>query len=257
MTDDAYDTIARFYDRTLAGFDEDIDLYEAFARRSDAPVLELGVGTGRVALALARRGLRVVGVDRSVAMLAIARQAQAAAGLKNLTLDEGDMRAPGLEGRFGLILCARDSFLHLADTEDQLATLRAARALLAPGGRLVIDLPGPAGDWGGWASGAQPLALDWSEATDTGRVSRYTTYRADAAAQTRDVTDIFEELALDGSVRRFVAEYRLRFVFPAEMALLLRLTGLRLDGHYGDYDLAPFAAGSERMIVVAAAAGTS
>jgi len=254
MTDDAYYTIARFYDRTLAGFDADIDLYDAFARRSAAPVLELGVGTGRVALALARRGLHIVGIDRSAAMLAIARRAKVAEGLKRLTLVEGDMRAPPVSGSFGLIICARDSFLHLPDTDDQLATLRAARGLLAPAGCLVLDLPGPAGDWGGWEPGAQPLVLDWSEVTDAGRVSRYTTFRADAAAQTRAVTDIFEEIAPDGSVRRFVAEYRLRFVFPAEMNLLLRLAGLRLDGRYGDYDLAPFDAASERLIVVAARA---
>ncbi len=80
----------------------------------------------------------------------------------------------------------------------------------------------------------------------------FTTFRADAAAQTRDVTDIFEEIAPDGSVRRVVTEYRLRFVFPAELRLLIAAAGLRIDVLSGSYALDPFDQYSERLIAVAA-----
>ncbi len=249
---DPYDAIAPYYDRTLAGFEADLPLYEAFARRLDAPVLELGAGTGRVAIALAQAGHEVVGLDRSAGMLRLARAALARRHVERVRLLLGEMTQPPLRGQFGLIVCARDSFLHLPDTEQQLAALCAARALLHPQGRLVLDLPGPAGDWGDWAPGARPLVLDWSEAGPQGRVSRFTTFRADAALQTRVVTDIFERIAPDGSVRRTVVEYTLRFVFPAELRLLIGVAGLRLDGLYGCYELEPFAAESERMIAVAA-----
>lgn len=249
---DPYDAIAPFYDRTLAGFDADLPLYEAFARRVEAPVLELGVGTGRVAIALAGAGHAVIGLDRSAAMLRLARVALARRRGERVQLLRGEITRPPLRGAFGLIICARDSFLHLPHTEDQLAALRAARELLHPEGRLVLDLPGPAGDWGDWAPGARPLVLDWSEAGPQGRLSRFTTFRADAAAQTRSVTDIFERISPDGLVRRSVVEYTLRFIFPAELRLLLDAAELRLAGLYGGYELEPFAAESERLIAVAA-----
>jgi SAM-dependent methyltransferase len=249
---DPYDAIAPFYDRTLAAFDADLPLYEGFARRLDAPVLELGVGTGRVATALAQAGHAVIGLDRSAGMLRLARDSIAQRRIARVQLLRGEITRPPLRAAFGLILCARDSFLHLPDTEDQLAALRAARELLHPEGRLVLDLPGPAGDWGDWAPGARPLVLDWSEAGPQGRLSRYTTFRADAATQTRSVTDIFERIGPDGAVRRTVVEYTLRFIFPAELRLLLDAAGLRLAGLYGGYELEPFAAESERMLTVAA-----
>lgn len=248
---DPYDAIAPYYDRTLAGFDADLPLYEAFARRLDAPVLDLGTGTGRVAIALAQAGHEVIGLDRSAGMLRLARAALARRRIENARLLQAEITRPPLCGAFGLILCARDSFLHLPDGERQLAALSAARELLHREGRLLLDLPGPAGDWGDWAPGARPLVLDWSEAGPEGRISRFTTFRADAAAQTRSITDIFERIAPDGAVRRTVVEYALRFVFPAELRLLLNAAGLRLEGLYGGYELEPFAAESERMIAVA------
>lgn len=248
---DPYDAIAPYYDRALAGFEADLPMYAAFARRLDAPVLELGAGTGRVAIALAQAGHTVIGLDRAAGMLRLAGAALARRRIARVRLLLGEMTRPPLRGAFGLICCARDGFLHLADTEQQIATLCAARRLLHPEGRLVLDLPGPAGDWGDWAPGARPLVLDWSEAGPEGRISRFTTYRADAAAQTRTVTDIFERIAPDGTVRRTVVEYTLRFIFPVELRLLLNAAGLRLSGLYGGYELEPFAAESERMIAVA------
>ncbi|HEY8836313.1 MAG TPA: class I SAM-dependent methyltransferase, partial [Dehalococcoidia bacterium] len=133
---DHYDRLARFYDLSMAGFDADIDLYEAFSRRTDAPVLELGSGTGRVAFALADRGIDVSGIERSAAMQEIASHRAAGSGLPIPKLQLGDMRCPTVEGSFGLIICAVDTFLHLQNTGEQLATLTAARERLAPNGRL-------------------------------------------------------------------------------------------------------------------------
>lgn len=247
---DPYDTIAPFYDHATAGFDDDLALYEALAKRQGGPVLELGAGTGRVALALAARGYAVTGIDRSPAMLELARAKARAAGL-TLDLRLGDMRTPAVPGSFRLILCALDGFLHLEDSTQQIKTLTSARRLLVRGGLLALDLPGPGGDWGDWQPGARPLVLDWSIERDGVRLSRLSTFQADLSTQTRMVLDIFEEIAADGGVRRHAAEYRLRFVFPAELELLLQRAGLRLEGRYGDYDLRPFEAESPRMIVLA------
>ncbi|MHB8574275.1 MAG: class I SAM-dependent methyltransferase [Dehalococcoidia bacterium] len=247
---DPYERIARFYDLGHADFDADIDLYEQLARRGDSPVLEAGAGTGRVAMALALRGIKVVGIDASAAML---QRARAKAGSAGLIVDfiETDMRGPALTAHYGLIVCAIDTFLHLLTADDQLQALTAWRELLAPAGLIAIDLPGPAGDWGDWDPGARPAVLDWTIEADGRRMSRYSTFRADLAGQMRHMIDVYEELDPDGAVRRQIAEYDLRFVFPAEAELLLRLAGLRLYARYGDYDLAPFDVDSQRMILIA------
>jgi SAM-dependent methyltransferase len=249
---DPYETIARFYDLAADGFGDDLDFYEALARRVDAPVLDLGTGTGRVALALAARGLEAVGIDRSKAMLAIACEKAERAGVRVKLLHD-DMRRPRLSGRFGLIVCALDTFLHLGDTAEQIAMLDAARKLLAPGGLIALDLPGPGGDWGDWDAGARPLVLDWSVETADGRVTRLTSFQSDLSTQTRTVFDVFEESDRSGAVRRHTVSYRLRFVFPAELELLFRLAALRMHARYGDYDLGPFTAESPRMLVLVAA----
>lgn len=253
---DLYDQLAPFYDLGMAGFDADIGLYLGFARRLRGPVLELGCGSGRVAIELARAGVSVVGIDRSAAMLSLAREKLVAEPELPVTLRQADMRDFELGRRFALITLPLDGFLHLENQDDQLACLRRVRDHLTRNGRLVLDLPAPASsDWGDWSPGLRPLVLAWSVALPGGeRVNKYSSFDADASTQTHRVTEVYERLDPTGSVRRWTVEYTLRYVFPVEIELLLRIAGLRLRARYGDYDLGPFTAESERQIVVAEAA---
>ncbi|MBI2762062.1 MAG: methyltransferase domain-containing protein [Chloroflexi bacterium] len=255
MTDE-YESLAPFYDLITDHPDDDVDLFAAFARRIDAPVLELGVGTGRVAIALAERGLCVHGIDRSAAMLDIARRKAVAAGV-SVALVQSDLADFRLEERFGLIFCAADSFLHLTEAEHQLAALRRAAEHLAPGGRLILDLPSMEGaNWLDWAPGARPVELVWSGEGPHGRfVQHMVTFTCEPSTQTRSMTHILDEIDANGQVRRTVAAFDLRFIFPAELPLLVAAAGLRLERLYGGYDLAPFGRGSARMIAAIAPAG--
>jgi SAM-dependent methyltransferase len=248
---DPYEQLARYYDLALSGFGDDLALYGELARAAGGPVLELGAGTGRVANALARAGCDIIALDQAAAMLTAARTARPRRVNKTPALVCGDMRRPPLRGAFGLILCARDTFLHLADASEQIATLAAARALLAPNGRLVLDLPGPASDLADWEPGARPLVLDWSREQGNTRISRFVTFTANLATQTQAVTEVYEEVDAEGGVRRRFVEYLLRHVFPAELDLLLAAAGLRTADRYGGYGLEPFDAASERLIAVA------
>lgn len=246
---DPYAVIARYYDLATAGYDDDLPFYRELAPRN-ARVLDLGVGTGRVALALAGGGRRVVGVDRSPAMLALAagktRERHAP-----IDLVAGEMNAPPLRGRFDLVLCALNTFLHLARPGEQLAALCAWRDLLAPDGLLALDLPGPAGDWGDWNPGERPLLPAWTRVVGAESVTRLTTFAADPAQQLRFYTDLYDSVGTDGVVRRATASYALRWLFPAEALLLLEAAGLELRERYGGHALEPFDAGSERMILIA------
>jgi SAM-dependent methyltransferase len=252
-SDALYDRLAPYYDLGTADFDDDLNIYLGFARRSPAPVLELGCGTGRVLLPLARAGVRAVGLDQSAAMLGRAHDRLSADGGPAPSLVQGEMCAPPFEGRFGLIFVALDGFLHLTNRKQQLQTLQSARHLLTRGGLLVLDLPAPAAPgWEDWSPGARPVVQAWSAVLEDGvRITKLSSFAADASRQTHQVSETYERLEPDGRARRLVVEYELRFAFPAEIEWLLEGAGLQLQNRYGDYDLGPFWAGSSRQLCVA------
>jgi SAM-dependent methyltransferase len=140
----AYDKIARLYDPWSASVTEDVAFYVDHARRAGR-VLELGVGTGRIAVPTAVAGVPVVGVDSSPAMLEVARERAELAGVE-LDLRLGDMRYPPVERSFPLVTIPFRSLLHMEADGDRRAALRAVRRLLEPGGRLVFDVFAPAED---------------------------------------------------------------------------------------------------------------
>ncbi len=117
--------------------EEDIPLWLELARAAQGPVLELGCGTGRVMAPLARAGVRVVGVDRSEAMLDRAR----ARGLRDLV--RADLESFAVEERFALAIGPARVLEHVADAG---AALRAVRRHLLPGGRLALHVAGPPSD---------------------------------------------------------------------------------------------------------------
>jgi SAM-dependent methyltransferase len=141
----AYDKIARVYDPWSVSVVEDVPLYVGLARESGGPVLELGVGTGRVAVPIACAGIDVVGVDLSERMLEVAHERAALAGVE-LDLRHGDMRDPPVHGTYPLVLCPFRSLLHMETDDDRRQALRAVARCLAPGGRFVFDVFTPAAD---------------------------------------------------------------------------------------------------------------
>lgn len=136
----SYDHIADVYATDMGQsmpFD-DIGWYVERARQAGGPVLELGCGTGRVLLPLARAGLPVTGVDRSLPMLARLRSEASAQGLVP-PVAQMDMRALGLAGQFHCIVLAYSLITYVQDQAQAIALLRDLRARLTPGGQLVID----------------------------------------------------------------------------------------------------------------------
>ena len=127
----AYDRIARLYDPWSVSVVEDVSFYIERARRSGGPVVELGVGTGRIAIPLAADGVEVIGVDSSEGMLAVARERAALAGVE-VDLRFGDLRDPPVEGPVPLVLAPFRSLLHMETGADRTAAVRAVHQLLPP-----------------------------------------------------------------------------------------------------------------------------
>jgi SAM-dependent methyltransferase len=137
----AYDAIARLYDPWSSSVVEDIPLYVDEALAAGGPVVELGVGTGRIAIPTAMAGVDVIGVDSSAEMLAVCAERAAEAGVgARLDLRLGDLGKPPVDERVQLVTCPFRAYLHLRDDAERLDAIRAARELLRPGGRLVFDV---------------------------------------------------------------------------------------------------------------------
>jgi SAM-dependent methyltransferase len=228
-----YDAIARLYDPWSVSVTEDVPFYVDEARRvSPGPVVELGVGTGRIAVPIAAEGIRVIGVDSSAGMLEVARERAESAGVADLVeLRLGDLRAPPVSERVELVICPFRSYLHLKTDEERLGALQAARDLLVPGGRFVFDV---------FAPGADDIAE-----TDGRWLEREPEIfeRADWDTETRTLT-----LSVRGPTGE--ATLALAWLSADEWRALLVRAGFEVEALYGWFDRRPFR-GGEDMVWIA------
>ena len=229
-----YDAIAELYNPWSRSVTEDVPFYVEEARRAGGgPVVELGVGTGRIAIPIAAEGIGVIGVDSSPGMLAVcAERAQLAGVQALLDLRLGDLREPPVRERVSLVICPFRSYLHLSSDKDRLRALRAARELLVPGGRLVFDVFAPAPDDIAHTHGR------WLER------EREIFERADWDTEAR-------RLALSVRGPAGAATMTLAWLGPEEWQGLLERAGFKVDARYGWFDRRPYAGGEDTIWVAA------
>jgi SAM-dependent methyltransferase len=248
--------LARLYDLDVSADPGDIDLYLALASRTERPIVELAVGTGRVAVRLAAAGHTVTGIDNEPAMLARARTRAAAAEpgtAERLTLVAGDLftTKPGGAGEFGLAILALNSILLLGGGREQRRTIRALADLLGPGGIAVIDAWQPLAEDLVRFDGR--LALEWlRHDAESGRdVSKLAAAWYDGATRAVTLTTIFDEAAPGEPPARWTRVDALRLMSADELRAGAEDAGLVVEVVAGDYDLSPLAAGADRAILVA------
>ena len=226
-----YDRIAGIYDPWSRSVTEDVEFYVEHALAVEGPVVELAVGTGRVAIPVARAGRRVIGIDSSLAMLAVARAAAREAGVDGLLdLRVGDLREPPVPERVDLVICPFRSLLHMRTEDEKLLALRAARNLLVEGGAFVFDVFAPSRDDieetnGRWLEREPGIfeRADWDEDSRTLSLS----VRSDAAETT----------------------FGLHWLSAPEWFRLLDEAELAVEALYGWFDGRPYD-GDEDMIFV-------
>jgi SAM-dependent methyltransferase len=132
-----YDPFAAIYDEWSAPMTEDVAFYVELAREADGPIVELGVGNGRVAIPVAREtGKRVLGIDSSAAMLELGRARVAEAGV-DVELRQADMRDLEVDESAALVYCPYRALLHLPTWHDRRRVFERVAAALRPGGRFA------------------------------------------------------------------------------------------------------------------------
>jgi SAM-dependent methyltransferase len=240
---------AVYYTATYARRLDDVAFYVALARRAGGPVLEYGVGNGRIALPLARHGIDVVGVDWSRPMLDDARarlKREPADVRRRVRLLRGDMRRVRLARRFPLVVCTFNTALHLYTRSDVERFLACVRAHLAPRGRFVVDLSVPQlGEL--LRDPARPHHAPRFRHPTTGVIVKNREYfDYDPVRQVLFVSMEFEPLAdpKDG----WATPLAHRQFFPQEWEALLHYNGFDVTRVEGDFQGGPLTKDSDVMV---------
>ncbi|HEV7132709.1 MAG TPA: class I SAM-dependent methyltransferase [Gaiellaceae bacterium] len=226
-----YDAHAADYDSWSAEMTEDVGWYVELARDAAEPIVELAVGSGRVAIPIAREtGKRVIGIDRSPAMLAVARER--AAGLP-VELREGDMRDLDLDEPVELVICPFRSLLHLPTWPDRRRVFERVASVLRPGGRFA---------WNAFAFSPQ-IAASLHDRRIEHADGRWEVNRYFAADSRVELTRGVGVKTLD--------VLKAWWVGRAEWEGLVDVAGLEVEALYGGFHREPFADDSLEFVYVA------
>ena len=221
-----YDAIAPVYDTWASGMPGDVDFYVSLAEEADDPIVELAVGTGRVAIPVAQRtDKRALGIDASPAMLAIARERAATANVE-LELRDGDMRDFMLDEPAALVYCPGRSLLHLPTWADRRRVFERIATAPRPGGRFA---------WNAFVFDheiATRLDGQWHDEP--------LRHRNDYAPADNRVDMTLE-----------VGQVSLWWVMRGEWEGLLDVSGLETEALYGWFDRRPFDESSREFVWVA------
>ena len=245
MTDE-YAEAAEFYDYVVPYATRgDVEFYVDEALTADGPVLELGSGTGRVLIPIARAGVTIDGLDGSAAMLDRCRAKLAAESQEvrsRVALHEGDMRRFELGKQFALVTIPFRPFQHLLAVGDQLDCLRSIHAHLRDGGRLILDLFNPSLDM----LVNRPLGVEMPEGPpfqmpDGRLVTRsFKVVDPNRFEQINGIELIYDVTYPNGRTERRVHRFRMRYFFRYEAEHLLARSGFVVEQLYAGYDRSEF-----------------
>jgi SAM-dependent methyltransferase len=198
------------------------------------PVLEFAVGTGRVALPLSARGASVHGIELSPDM---AEQLRSKPGADAVPVTIGDMTSTRVPGEFSLVYLVANTIMNVTTQDEQLAVFDNAAAHLRPGGCFVIEVIVPQ------LRRVPPGEAGWIFTLEPDHVGIET------------LDDVVEQVAwsrhwmeVDGRLVRHDAPYR--YVWPSELDLMARISGLRRKDRWAGWDRTPFTSDSRRHITV-------
>ena len=239
-----YDSVPLYQER------RDVDFYVAEAGTATGPILEIGCGTGRILLPIARAGATITGLDNSVRMVARLQEklgAEIAAVQARVTVDLHDMLRFDLSKQFALIIAPFRVVQHLTTTDDQLRFLDNVARHLAPQGRFTFDVFNPRFDILVNANGVEREDTPELRLAD-GRTLR----RAYRIVRVRWIDQVSEsELVYYVDGNRYVQAFEMRWYLAAELGHLLARAGFRVREMFGDFQRGPVVDGCPELVVAA------
>jgi SAM-dependent methyltransferase len=219
--------------------------YDCAALYGD-PILELAVGTGRIAIPLAQAGHQVTGIDLSAAMLAEARR-KAAEQQISLTLQQGDMRAFDLGQRFGLVILANNALCHLLTIHDFERTMRMVQQHLQPAGRFIVENFVPNLELLLHQPDQRYPFSDYADPSGAGRIVVTQTSWYDVATQIRHNRTYYQ---YPNQTEEVGGSLDMRMYFPQELDALFRYNGFVIEHKYSGLDRRPFDGQSTMQVFV-------
>jgi SAM-dependent methyltransferase len=242
---------AELYDRVFAALDFDVPFWRALAKRARGPVLDVGCGTGRITLPCLEAGADVDGLDLYPGMLERLRAKAEARGFKP-RLAHADMRDFTLPRRYALIMIPFNAFLHNLTTEDQLATLGCCRTHLETNGALVMHASYNGAKVVLESGGPAALELEVRDPASGHLLQHYDSRTIDPVRQLQHSVNEVRELDAAGRVvASHTSETDVRWVYPAELELLLRVAGFKRWEIRGGFDGEPVGT-NEGMLIASA-----
>jgi SAM-dependent methyltransferase len=250
----SYEQLARYYDLVHAELTADIGFILTQAARARGPILELGCGSGRLLIPLARAGYQIVGLDNSPGMLALARQrlqSEPEEVRQRVTLIEADMTELDWPSRFAFIFVSYNTLMHLK-TEQKGNLFKRARRHLRSGGLFFVDVINPL------AAAQTPddhfitLERCFVEPESGQIVVQKASSWPHPNHQILHIIWLFDSCPLDGGpVTRQVVQMDYHYLYPHELQVMLEETGFKLEALYGDYQQNLFVEESERLLLLA------
>lgn len=248
--------IAQNLDSTLAvqGLAKDVDRFREIVGETDGRILEIGCGTGRVLIPLARAGATVTGVDISAAMierLKVRLDKENNAVRNRFRLQVGDARDFGGEpNAYTSVIIPFNGLSCIPAQADQRTVLNNAARLLSPGGRLVIDVVNPFAMPLKGSGAPEPFFTRINPETE--RVyTRFAAMGPVEADQTQRLYGWYDEIGEDGAVYRTPYEMRWRLIFLSELMLLVETAGLEVEKVEGDHQKSAYTAASPKIFMIA------
>ena len=258
-TDDHYQD-TELYGFEYADREDDLRWYRELAqRRAPQAILELGAGSGRITVPLARAGHRVIALDRMDAMLdALRRHLDEEEELRGtVEIVQADMRELPLdESSVDLVIAPFNALMHLYTWQDLLACFREVARVLAPGGAFAFDVELPDLEWLTWDPDERHAVTRFVHPRTGQKLIYSTNHRYDPETQICHIRLYYDDAPPPG--RRFVPPPRPRKlvhlahreVFPEEVRLLIHAAGLRLEEHTGDFNGGPLGPGVQSQVLL-------
>ena len=255
MIEDSYRLAAKHYDAAYNVKEDlvDRDFYLDLANEYGGPVLELGCGTGRITLPVARKGLDVTGVDASRSMLAVLRaklEEEPAEVQRRVRVVQGDFRTGRFGDQFPLVVIPFRPMQHMYTAEDQLAALRNAGRHLKDGGILAFDVFNPRFDKLLSGDGEEHLELEWPEEDGNGRtIRRYFVKNGyDPVNLVLSGRFIFRLCDGDHVLSEEAENFKMSVYTYPHLKALFSASGLGIVGEFGSFDRKPIGPDMPEMI---------